>query len=271
MTDGPQNIDALKSRLEAIWTAGDYGVIASGLEKSAEAFLARIPLAPGERVLDVACGAGQLAIPAARNGARVTGLDLAENWIAQARARAAAEGLEVRFDVGDAEDMPYGDGEFDLVISLIGVMFAPRPERATAELLRVCRPGGRIVLGNWTPEGFVGEFFRTVARHVPPPDMPSPLLWGDEAVVRERLSEEVADLRIARNFLHFDYPMAPSAVAAHYLEHFGPTRQAAAALDDAGRASLLADLEALWSRHNDASDGTTQVDAEILEVVARKA
>lgn len=264
------DIRALKDRLKATWTDGDYGLIARGLQRSAEAFFARIGVRPGERVLDVACGAGQLAIPAARSGAQVTGIDIAENWIEQAKERAAAENLEIRFDVGDAEDMPYEDGEFGLVMSLIGVMFAPRPERATSELVRVCRSGGRIVMGNWTPEGFIGEFFRTVGRHVPPPDMPSPLLWGDEAIVRERLGEAVTDLQIRRGALHFDYQMPPPQVVDHYLEHFGPTKKAVAALDSNGREVLRADLERLWSENNQANDGTTQVDAEILEVIAER-
>lgn len=266
----PEDIGALKQKLKTTWTAGDYGLIARGLEKSAEDFLARASVAPGDRVLDVACGAGQLAIPAARTGAQVTGIDIAENWIAQAKERATAEGLDVQFDVGDAEAMPYENASFDVVLSLIGAMFAPRPERAASELLRVTRPGGRIVMGNWTAEGFVGDFFRTVGKHAPPPPMPSPLLWGDEDVVRERFGKGVAELRLARGMLHFDYPMPPAEVADHYLEHFGPTCQAVAALDDDGREALRADLEALWRAANGAEDGPTQVDAEILEVVGLK-
>lgn len=261
---------SLKDKLKATWSAGDYGVIARGLEQSAEDFLSTLPLAPGEKVLDVACGTGQLALPAARAGARVTGLDIAENWIEQARSRAKAEGLDIRFDVADAEDMPYEDGAFDVVISLIGAMFAPRPDTMASELVRVCRPGGRIVMGNWTAEGFVGDFFRTVGKHMPPPDMPSPLLWGDEDTVRGRLGAQCADLRLSRGMLHFDYPMAPAEVTDHYLAHFGPTRWAMSALDADGQAALRADLVRLWTDHNQASDATTQVDGEILEVVAVK-
>lgn len=262
------DFDTLKQKLKTTWTAGDYGIIARGLERSAEEFLQERPITPGDRVLDVACGAGQLAIPAARAGARVTGIDIAENWIAQAKARAAAEGLDARFDVGDVEAMPYGDASFDAVLSLIGAMFAPRPDRAAAELLRVTRPGGIIVMGNWTVEGFVGDFFRMVAKYAPPPPMPSPLLWGDEATVRQRFGSGVSELELVRGALHFDYPMPPAAVAEHYLEHFGPTRQAVAGLDADGREALRADLDQLWARANTAGDGTTQVDAEILKVTA---
>ncbi len=268
MSNQAPELAELKERLHGTWSAGDYGLIARGLQRSAEAFLERADLAAGEDLLDIACGTGQLTIPAARAGANATGLDLAEEWIEQARNRAAAENLDVRFDVGDAEALPYDDGRFDTVISLIGVMFAPRPEVATAEMVRVCRPGGRIVLGNWTAEGFVGEFFRTVSAHVPPPDVPSPLSWGNEETVRERLGPYVSDLRVSRGMLHFDYPMSPPDVAHHYFAHFGPAKLAYESLDDAGRRALYDDLHQLWERHNQADNGTTRTDGEILEVVA---
>lgn len=264
------DIQTLKEGLKATWTAGDWGMIARGLERSAEGFLERVGVSPGERLLDVACGNGQLAVPAARAGAEAAGIDIAENWIEQARARAAAGNLDIRFDVGDVEAMPYEDERFDTVISLIGAMFAPRPELAVSEMLRVCRPGGRIVMGNWTPEGLVGRFFKIVGKYVPPPAMPSPLLWGDEDTVRERLTGGATDLRMSRQYLHFDYPMPASEIAAHYFEHFGPTRKAHEALDEPGREALASELSALWVENNQASDGTTQVDAEILEVVARR-
>ncbi len=269
-TTSPE-LKALKDQLKATWTAGDYGRVAEGLTRGAETFFERLPLAPGRRVLDVACGAGQIAVPAARAGARVTGVDIAENWIEQARKRAAAEGLDIRFDVGDAEDLPYDDASFDLTISLIGAMFAPRPERVTAELLRVTRPGGHVVMGNWTPESFVGEFFRTVAQHAPPPDMPSPLLWGDEAAVRERFREGVSNLRLTRLPYRFHHDDSPPDVVDFYCEHFGPIRQALANLDTDGQGALRKDLLDLWARHNEADDGTTRVTGEILEVVAIRA
>ena len=167
MTAMTPEMQALKTRLKAVWMAGDYGVFAKYLEPGALEFLTRLAVAKGTRMLDVACGAGQIAIPATRAGARVTGVDIATNLVEQARARAAAAGVEVRFDEGDAEMLPYADASFDLVVSLIGAMFAPRPERVAAELLRVCRPGGRIVMANWTPSGFVGLMFKTIGRMCP--------------------------------------------------------------------------------------------------------
>lgn len=260
----------LKDRLHATWTAGDYGKVAEGLEPSARDFFERLDVQPGERVLDVACGSGQIALLAASAGAEVTGIDLAPEWVEQARKRAAHANLEARFDVGDAEDMPYEDASFDLTVSLIGAMFAPRPERTVAELLRVTRPGGRIVLGNWTPESFVGDFFRTVGRHVPPPDMPSPLLWGDEGTVEERLGAHTAKLKMTRLPYELVHSEAPEEVVGFYREHFGPLKQAFAALDADGQAALQADLMDLWTGDRvDTTDGT-RAQSEILEVVAIK-
>ena len=262
-------MEALKTRLKATWMAGDYGTFATYLEPSAMEFLARLRVEPGTRMLDVACGAGQISIPAARAGARVTGVDIATNSIEQARVRAREEGLDARFDEGDAEMLPYEDASFDLVTSLFGAMFAPRPERVAAELVRVCRPGGRIVMGNWTPEGFIGQLFKIIGHHVPPPpQMPSPLLWGDEATVRERLSEGVADLSLTKRQYPFHYPFPPAEVVEHFRTYYGPMNRAFNALDDAGQDALRRDLEQLWTEHNSATDGTTRYDAEYLEVVA---
>lgn len=269
MSETTPEVEALKARLKTTWNTGDYGAVAAYLESSAAEFLARIPIEPATRVLDVACGSGQAAIPLAKAGAEVTGVDIAPQSLEQARARAKAEGLDIQFDEGDAEMLPYEDASFDLVISLIGAMFAPRPERVAAELVRVCRSGGRIVMANWTPEGFIGLFLKTVGRHVPPPSlMPSPLLWGDEATVRQRLSEGVADLQLTKRIYPFRYPFPPSEVVEHYREYYGPVNRAFAALDAAGQKALSDDLEKLWTEHNRATDGTTYVEAEILEVVA---
>ena len=265
-------MQALKSRLKTVWMAGDYGHFAKYMEPSALNFLARLPLKPKMRMLDVACGAGQIAIPAARTGAQVTGIDIATNLIEQARARAQAELLNVRFDEGDAEMLPYADASFELVTTLIGAMFAPRPEQVAAELVRVCQPQGRIIMANWTPEGFVGQMFKIIGKHVPPPAlMPAPVLWGNETVVRERLREGVADLRTTKHFYIFDYPFSPAAVVEFFREYYGPTNRAFAALPEDGQAALRRDLENLWTQHNLATDGTTRVEAEYLEVVATRA
>ena len=265
-------LQTLKSKLKTTWSAGDYGRVARELEKSAHEFLARHPVDPGMRVLDVACGTGQLALPAARAGADVCGVDIAPNLIEQARDRAKTEGLKIRFDEGDAEALPYEDASFDLVISLIGAMFAPRPDRVTAELMRVCRPGGRIIMGNWTAEGFIGSMFKTVTKYVPAsPIMPSPLLWGSEATVRERFKDGIANLQLTRAMYPFYYPYGPTKVVDFYRDYFGPTYQAFKILDDEDQALLYDDLVQLWTTHNQAKGGNTYLEAEILEVVATRA
>jgi len=239
-------MSALKTRLKATWESGDYGHFATFLLPGALEFLQRLALWPGVKMLDVACGAGQIALPAARAGADVTGIDLADNLVRQARERAGTEGVQARFEQGDAEDLPYENGSFDLVVSLIGAMFAPRPERVAAELVRVCKPGGRIVMANWTPEGFVGQLFKTIGGHVPPsPLMAPPPKWGDEPTVRERLKNGVSQLTLTRRMYPFSYPFAPRKVAEFYCEYYGPTNRAYASLDETKRAAFLTDLAAL--------------------------
>jgi ubiquinone/menaquinone biosynthesis C-methylase UbiE len=264
-------MESLKTKLKAMWMSGDFGQIAKQLEAEAEAFINRLGLKPGERVLDVACGSGNLAIPAARAGAEVTGADIATNLLEQGRARAAAEGLTIQFDEGDAENLPYEDASFDVVVSMFGAMFAPRPQLVASELVRVCRPGGRIAMANWTAEGHIGQMFKTTGKHVPPPpNMPSPIKWGDEATVRELLHDGVADLKLTRRMCLFNLPFSPAEVVEHFRTYYGPTQRAFAALDSEGQAALRSDLEQLWAQNNKATDNTTQVDGEYLEVLATR-
>jgi SAM-dependent methyltransferase len=264
-------MEALKTRLKGTWMSGDYGHFATYLEPGALEFLSRIHVEPGARVLDVACGAGQTAIPISRAGAKVTGVDIATNLIEQARARAQAENLDARFEEGDAEMLPYEDGSFDIVLSLIGAMFAPRPELVAAELKRVCRPGGKIIMGNWTPTGFVGQMFKIHGKHVSPPAiMPPPVKWGDEENIRERFNDGISHLKLRRFLYPFRYPFPPSEVVEFFRMYYGPTYKAFAALDDLfeKQSALRADLEQLWTEHNTATDGTTSIESEYLEVVA---
>ena len=271
-TEMTTEMEALKSRLRATWIAGDFGVIAKSIETGAEEFVDRLDLKPGMRVLDVACGTGNLAIPAAHAGADVTGIDIAPNLIEQAQARAADGRLEIRFDVGDAEALPYDDASFDVVMTMFGAMFAPRPDVTAAELKRVCSPGGLIAMANWTPEAFTGQMFKTNAKHVPPPPgMPSPILWGTEAAVRERLADGISDLQMTRRKINFTYPFGPAEVVEHFRLYFGPTQKAFESLDHDGQDALRKDLEELWTEFNHANDGTTQVESEYLEVRAVRA
>jgi SAM-dependent methyltransferase len=261
----------LKTGLRAMWMSGDYDRFSRYMEGSAREFYDRLDVGPGSRLLDVACGGGQLALMAALDGADVTGVDIAANLVARAAARARGEGLAARFVEGDAEDLPFEDASFDVVTSLIGAMFAPRPERVAAEMLRVCAPGGIIAMGNWTALGFVGRMFRTIASHIAPAGMPSPLLWGNDDKVRERFGKGVAVLKLTRRNYVFDYPFPPEEVVEFFARYYGPTHRAFASLDAGARARLRQDLETLWSGANEAGEGATVVKAEYLEVVAERA
>src|SRR6266478_7191188 len=255
--------------MKSTWMAGDFGQIARINERSAEEFVGRLGLHPGMRVLDVACGTGNQSVPAARTGANVVGLDIAPNLLEQARERTRKENLKVTFVEGDAEQLPYGNGQFDVVLSMFGAMFAPRPERVASELLRVCRPGGLVAMGNWTPGGFVGKSFIITGRFVPlPPGVVPPVLWGEESVVAERFGTR-AQLQMARRMMEFDFPYGPAKVVDLFRTYFGPTKMAFERLDEKGRKAMQDDLIRLWEEHNQATGGHTVVDAEYLEVHAR--
>jgi len=263
------DIDALKERLRATWMAGDYDRFSRFMESSAVEFLDRAGVPQGASLLDVACGSGQLALIAARRGIQVTGVDIAANSILTARGRAQAEALPVQFDEGDAEALPYVDASFDVVASLFGAMFAPRPDLVAQELVRVCRPGGTIAMANWTKTGFIGQMFALVSKFIAPPGMPSPVLWGDESTVRVRFGAGIADLRLTRVMYQFDYPFSPAGVVDFFRENYGPTNRAFAALNAADQEAFHADLVALWTAKNQSGDANrTVVDAEYLHVVA---
>jgi SAM-dependent methyltransferase len=260
-------VQSLKARLKNIWMAGDYDRFSRYMENGARDFYERLDAAPGAHFLDVGCGSGQLALIAARDGLKVTGVDIASNLVERARERAQAEGLDARFEEADAEALPFEDGSFDIVASLIGAMFAPRPERVAQELLRVCSPAGTIAMANWTPEGFIGQMFKSVSKFIAPSGMPSPVLWGDEATVRERLGAGLSDLSLVRRHYTFSYPFPPSEVVDIFLLYYGPTHQAFTSLDATGGESLRQELEALWTSHNRGGLGSTTVFAEYLEVI----
>ena len=265
-------MEALKSRLRATWMAGDFGVIARMVEKGGADFVDSIGIKPGMKVLDVACGTGNTAIPEAKKGADVTGADIATNLLEQARARAEAEGLKIQFDEGDVEDLKYADNSFDAVVTMFGAMFAPRPDVTALEMIRVCKPGGFIAMGNWTPEAFVGQMFKIGSMHVPPPPgMSVPVHWGSEDIVRERFSRGISDLKMNRRKIMFTFDGTPEDVVEHFRKYFGPTQKAFDSLDEAGQAALRKDLVDHWTKNNQAADGTTKVEGEYLEVIATKA
>jgi SAM-dependent methyltransferase len=263
-------IEQIKKSMRETWMAGDFGVVAKTIGNSAVDFVNGLAVALGTRVLDVACGTGNVAIPLARGGAHVTGVDIAANLIVQARERAAAEGLTVQFDEGDAEALPYPDAHFDLVVSMFGVMFAPRPEVAAGELARVLKRGGTLALANWNPASFSAKMFRVGSQHVPPPPgIPAPVLWGDPATVRSRLAPYFENVETELIPIDFDMATSPAGAVEFFRTYFGPTRVAFSRLDEAGKAAFAADLEALWAGANVAQEPErTLVHNEYLRVRA---
>jgi SAM-dependent methyltransferase len=267
------DIQSIKARQKATWESGDFGQVAKLITPIAEQFMARIELRPGMTLLDAACGTGNLAVIAARRGCITSGLDIASNLVSQARERARQESLNIEFTEGDAEAMPYPDASFDAVVSMYGVMFAPRPERVVSELQRVTKPGGLIAMANWTPDGFIGKMFAVFARHLPPPaGLPSPLLWGDEAVVRSRFNGAIAELRLTRQIARMCFPFDPAGTVDFFRRYYGPTLRAFGALDASAQAALMRDLVALQTGHNVSTDpNATDTPAQYLEVHARRA
>ena len=267
------NLELIKSRQKATWEAGDFGQIARTIENVAEEFMARLPLQHGSHVLDLACGTGNLAVIAARHGCVVSGVDIATNLLDQARIRTATKGLRAEFIEGDVEALPFNSNQFDLAVSMFGVMFAPRPAVAVAELRRVTRPGGLIAMANWTPEGFIGRMFEIFKAHLPPPPagVPSPMGWGDEATVRSRLRHGFTDVRFVRRIALMRYPFPPAETVEFFRQYYGPTQRAFASLDVLAQAALRRDLVELQTTSNIAKNrGTTEIAAEYLEIVARR-
>ena len=262
------DLNALKRRQQATWASGDYAVIGTTLTITGELLCEAIDLQAGERVLDVACGNGNAALAAARRFAEVTGIDYVPALIERARERAAGERLPVTFQVGDAEALPVPDAAFDAVVSIFGVMFTPDQERAAAELLRACRPGGRIGLVNWTPDSFIGQLFKTIAGYVPPPaGLRSPMLWGTEERLRELFADGISALQTTRRQYVFRYRSAEHLLEV-FRNYYGPLTRTFAALPAEGQAALAADLLDLARRHNRAGDRALAAPSDYLEVVA---
>jgi SAM-dependent methyltransferase len=273
MTRAPEvprpDLAAIEERRRRAWaTSCDFGVVAARIVLVAERLCDAADLHAGWRVLDVATGSGNAALAAARLGCVAVGVDCLPGLLERGRRRAAAEGLQVELVEGDAEALPFPDASFDAVTSVFGSMFAPDHERAAAELLRVCRPGGTIALASWTPDGFIGEFFRTVAAHVPPPPgVRSPTLWGTESHLRELLGEGVASLAVTERAFTFRFPSAEELVTFFRL-WFGPTLQAFACLGDVGGDALELALVELAGRYDRLAADATAVPAAYAEAIA---
>jgi ubiquinone/menaquinone biosynthesis C-methylase UbiE len=264
------DLAAVKSRQRVAWGSGDYAIVGTTLQIVGETLCEAIDLRSGQHVLDVAAGNGNATLAAARRFADVVSTDYVGALLERGRERAEAERLQVAFWEADAEALPFDDDSFDVVLSTFGAMFAPDHEQVARELVRVCRPGGKIGMANWTPEGFIGQLFKIIGKHVPPaPGVRSPALWGSKPHV-DALFGAAATVSVVRKAFAFRYKSP-----AHWIEifrtYYGPVLKAFAALEPAGRAELEADLYALVGAYNVAKDGTLVVPSEYLEVVAVKA
>jgi ubiquinone/menaquinone biosynthesis C-methylase UbiE len=270
MTAAPTRPDlsVVKARQQKTWASGDFAVVASRIVLVSELLADTADLRAGWHVLDVACGNGNATLAAARSGAHVVGVDYVPALLEGGRARALAEGLDVTFQLGDAENLPVGDASFDAVLSVFGTMFAPDHQRTADEVLRVTRPGGTVGLASWTPDGFIGEMFRVITAHVPgPPGVRSPLLWGTEKHLAELFGDAVTDVRSVERTCTWRYRSADELVA-FFRRWYGPTLKAFEALDEPGRTALAADLTDLarrWDRYGDGD--SIAVPARYLETV----
>jgi SAM-dependent methyltransferase len=271
MNDSP-DFNAVTKVQQQVWSKGDFAMVANIVYNASENLAEALEIVPDERVLDVACGSGNGAISAARRtwGGTV-GADYVPSLLERGRERAAAERLEIEFVEADAQDLPFEDASFDVAMSIYGAMFAPDQEKTAAELLRVVKPGGRIGMGNWRPDGDVGTMFKTIAKHAPPPPgLDSPLLWGTEERLRELFGDGIADLRVERRVSR-----QPFRSADHYIEffrtYFGPTQMAYERVGEEGEQALTDDLRAFLESANTAGDRAMVLEAEYLEVIATRA
>ena len=268
--DAGPDLAAVKQKQQQTWASGDFAVIASRMALISERLVDHADLHSGWRVLDVATGSGNAAIAAARLGCHVVGIDYVPALLERARVRAEAEGFTIEFVEGDAESLPFRDDSFDAVTTVLGSMFAPDHERAAAELFRVCRPGGVIANVSWTPAGYLGEMFRTMGAHVPPPaGVQSPLLWGTEAHLQELFADRLASLETTAQTFTWRYE-SPEAFVDEFRTWYGPAVKAFAALEgdpEAGDA-LERDLVALARRSDRLEDGAVAIPAAYLEAIA---
>jgi len=269
VVQGP-DLAAVKQRQQATWAGGDYAVVGTTLQIVGETLAEAADVRGGERVLDVAAGNGNASLAAARRFAEVTSTDYVPALLDKAAARAAAEGLEMAFQVADVEDLPFVDQSFDVVLSTFGAMFAPDHQRTADEMLRVLRPGGRLGMTNWTPESFIGQLFKLIGRHVPPPaGLQSPAAWGTESHCAAMFGKRAAAMRCERRHFNFRYRSAAHFVQV-FRDYYGPTQKAFAALPPVGQAALEADLLALLARLDTSGGSSLVVPSEYLEVIVTR-
>jgi ubiquinone/menaquinone biosynthesis C-methylase UbiE len=261
---------ALKARQQGAWSSGDYAVVGTTLQIVGEELCEALDLRSGQKVLDVAAGNGNVTLAAARRWCDVVSTDYVPTLLDRAQHRASAEGLSVQFREADAESLPFANGSFDAVVSTFGVMFTPNQDKAAAELLRVCKGGGKIGLANWTPEGFIGQLFKTLGKYLPPPaGAKSPALWGTAARITEMFGSSATTIQNEPRYFTFRY-RSPEHFLEIFKTYYGPIHKAFAALDEAKQLGLRKDLLSLIGKMNRATDGTMVVPSEYLEIVITK-
>jgi SAM-dependent methyltransferase len=264
------DLGALKARQQGAWSSGDYAVVGTTLQIVGEQLCEALDLRSGQKVLDVAAGNGNATLAAARRWCDVVSTDYVPSLLARGQSRAAAEGLSVKFEEADAEALSFADASFDAVVSTFGVMFTPDQDKAASELLRVCKRGGKIGLANWTPDGFIGQVFKTLGKYLPPPaGAKSPALWGTEARISDMFGPAAASINTERRHFVFRY-RSPEHFLDVFKNYYGPMLKAFAALDPTNQQGLRNDLLALIGRMNRAEDGTMVVPSEYLEIVITK-
>ena len=261
------DLAAVKARQQAAWSAGNYAVVGTTLQIVGESLCEALDLRSGARVLDVAAGNGNATLAAARRWCDVVSTDFVPALLERGRARASAEGLPVRFEQADAENLPFPDASFDAVISTFGVMFTPNQEKAASELARVCKPGGRIGLANWTPESFIGQLFRTIGAYIPPATgVRSPALWGTKARLDELFGKSAREIRTTSREFVFRY-RSPMHWIDVFRTYYGPMNKTFGALDSGKQAAFTQDLLGLMESRNRSGDRTLVLPSEYLEVV----
>lgn len=261
---------AIKAKQNAAWASGDYALIGTTLQIVGEQLAEAMDLQPGSSVLDVAAGNGNATLAFARRWCDVTSTDYVEDLLARGHRRADAEGLPVTFRIADAEQMPFEPASFDAVVSTFGIMFAPNQAMASEELLRMCRPDGKIGMANWTPDGFIGQMFKTIGKHiVPPAGLQSPAVWGDTAWIEDTFARHIRSLAIEQRNFMFRY-RSPEHFVEVFRTYYGPVHKAFLALDTEGQAALAQDLMSLIARFNTATDGSMRVPSSYLEIVMTK-
>lgn len=267
------DFDSIKAKHKATWEDGNYANFAKYMQAGAVDVLDKWNIPAGQRLLDVGCGAGQTAIPAAKLGIDVTGIDLAENLIQHARHKATEANLKAQFDVGDAEALPYENESFDVVISMFGAMFAPRPDQVVSEFVRVLKPGGRLLMANWMPGSMPAQMFKTVAAITPPPEgTVPPVLWGDESTVSQRLKDDFTDIKLTANcYPQWNYPFDTDGVVDLFRRYFGPVKCAFEACNAKAQTELHETLRTIYANNSSIENGIlTITGGNYLEIDATR-